>query len=141
MKRPNILYTAVKALIANDQSKVLVLRQADPTISGYKRYHLPGGIIELGETVKESLVREVYEELGVQSSVGRLVDVGEWFAERDEDVMQFVALFYECHIETANFKLQEAEVDDAYWVGVDEIDAIDIMEPSKTIVRNFLHTL
>jgi hypothetical protein len=41
MKQPNILYTAVKALIKNDEGKVLVLKQSDPTITGDNQYHPP----------------------------------------------------------------------------------------------------
>lgn len=140
MQQPNILYTAVKALIKNEQGKVLVLRQADPTMTGYNQYHLPGGIVELGESVRDNLAREVYEELGVQGSVGRLIDVGEWFARRDDDVMQFIGLFFECQIKTADFVLQKAEVDHACWVGQDDIDTTDILEPSKSIMRQYLQT-
>ena len=37
-----VVYTAVKALIKNDEGKVLVLKQSDPTISGANQYHPPG---------------------------------------------------------------------------------------------------
>jgi ADP-ribose pyrophosphatase YjhB (NUDIX family) len=103
MKRPNILYTAVKALIKNDEGKVLVLKQSDPTITGANQYHPPGGIVELGETVAECIVREVEEEAGVKSVVKHLFGVGEWRAERG-----------------------------------DEINTLDILEPSRSIIQRFL---
>lgn len=140
MKRATILYTAVKALIKNDEGKVLVLKQADPTITGDDQYHPPGGIIELGETIEECIIREIREEIGVDSTVERLFDVGEWFAERNDDVMQFVGLFYVCKLGSTDFKLQESEVGDISWVGVDEIDSFDIVEPSKSIIKQFLES-
>jgi hypothetical protein len=52
--------------------------------------------------------------------------------------MQFVGLFYVCRIQNSNFVLQASEVGGVLWVGVDEIDTIDIVEPSKSIIKRFL---
>lgn len=136
--QPNILYTAVKALIKNDEGKVLVLKQSDPTITGANQYHPPGGIIELGESVKECVEREVKEELGVTSHATRLFDIGEWRAVRETDVMQFVGIFYVCELDNSGFVLQQEEASEAYWVGEDEVDSLEIMEPSRSIIKRFL---
>ncbi len=133
-----ILYTAVKALIKNDEGKVLVLKQSDPTITGVDQYHAPGGIIEFGETLVECVAREVEEEVGVRPTVGKLFDVGEWSAVRNDLNMQFVGLFYICELPSYDFVLEEKEASEAYWVGIDTIDSIDIMEPSKTVIRQLL---
>ena len=133
-----ILYTSVKALIKNDEGKVLVLKQSDPTITGSNQYHPPGGIIEFGETLIECVVREVEEEIGVRPVVGKLFDVGEWTAVRDDLQMQFAGLFYECVLPFYEFDLEEEEVSEARWVGLDAIDSSDILEPSKSIIKRFL---
>ena len=133
-----ILYTAVKALIKNTEAKVLVLKQADPTITGGNQYHPPGGILELGESLKECVEREVEEEIGVKCKAKQLFDVGEWQAERGKDTMQFVGLFYVCELEPGPFILQEQEASEIEWVGIDEIDTLDILEPSRSIIRRFL---
>jgi 8-oxo-dGTP diphosphatase len=138
MKTPNILYVAVKALISNRDGKVLVLKQSDPTITGHNRCHPPGGIVELGESLEEALVREVQEETGVKAKVVRLFDVGEWYAERGDDVMQFVGLFYECRIESEDFVIEESEASKAKWVGLEDLDHTDIIAPSDVIIRKFL---
>lgn len=138
MKMPTTLYTAVKALIQNGDGKVLVLKQSDTTITGGNQYHPPGGIVELGESLKECVEREVEEEIGVKATATLLFDVGEWRAERNDDVMQFIGIFYICEISENEFVLQTEEVSEAYWVGLDEIDHLDILEPSKTIIKRFL---
>lgn len=137
-KRPNIQYVAAKGLILNDSGKILVLKQSDPTISGNGQFHPPGGIVEPGESVKECLVREIAEEIGVSAEVGQLVDVGEWYAERDDNTMQFIGIFYECKISIDDFKLQSSEVSKVAWVGIDDIDNFNIIEPSKSIIKSFL---
>src|SRR5262249_29288713 len=50
---------AVSAAIIRD-SKVLIVRRARPPAAGL--YTLPGGGVEVGETLKEAVVREVREE-------------------------------------------------------------------------------
>ena len=137
-RRPNIQYIAAKGLILNDSGKVLVLKQSDPTISGNGQFHPPGGIVEPGESVKECLVREIAEEVGVSAEVKQLVDVGEWYAERGDDTMQSVGIFYECKIPNDNFELQFSEVSEIAWVGIDDIDNFNIIEPSKSIIKSFL---
>ena len=137
---PNILYTAVKALIKNEEGKVLVLKQSDPTISGTNQYHPPGGIIEFGETVVECVAREVHEEVGIRPEVGRLFNIGEWHSVREDLHMQFVGLYYTCTLPSYEFTIQKDEASEAVWVDLDIIDSIDILEPSKSIIKQYLQT-
>lgn len=51
-------------MIIEKQDKVLLLRRAIPPFSG--RWSLPGGHIELGETVEKAAVREASEETGLK---------------------------------------------------------------------------
>jgi 8-oxo-dGTP diphosphatase len=46
------------AIFRDDQ--VLIVRRARPPAHGV--YTLPGGVVEIGESLREALVREVYEE-------------------------------------------------------------------------------
>ena len=53
---------AVSAAILRD-GHVLIVRRARPPAQGL--YTLPGGAVEVGETLIETLIREVREELGM----------------------------------------------------------------------------
>jgi len=50
---------------------------------GWDSYFLPGGHVEFGESVKEALVREIKEEMGVDAVVGKFIDVIENIYEYD----------------------------------------------------------
>ncbi|MBV9203592.1 MAG: NUDIX hydrolase [Alphaproteobacteria bacterium] len=45
--------------------RVLVVRRANPPMPG--RWGFPGGVLELGETVAQGAMRELFEETGVEA--------------------------------------------------------------------------
>jgi 8-oxo-dGTP diphosphatase len=49
------------------EGRVLVGRRARPPFDG--RYSLPGGVVELGETLAEAAARELFEETGVEAEI------------------------------------------------------------------------
>jgi ADP-ribose pyrophosphatase YjhB (NUDIX family) len=65
-----IFRIGVFALIFNQEKQILLGHRRD-----IDWWNLPGGGMELGETVDEALCREVREETGLEVKVGRLVGV------------------------------------------------------------------
>ncbi len=59
---PTRPYLAVSAAIFRGE-RVLIVRRARPPAQGL--YTLPGGLVELGETLVEAVAREVREETGL----------------------------------------------------------------------------
>jgi 8-oxo-dGTP diphosphatase len=51
--------------VAMRGDRVLVVRRANPPMSG--RWGFPGGVLELGETVAQGAMRELFEETGVEA--------------------------------------------------------------------------
>lgn len=52
--------------------RILLVRRAIPPEVG--RWVVPGGYVDLGETVRDAAVREVYEETGLSVELERLLD-------------------------------------------------------------------
>jgi ADP-ribose pyrophosphatase YjhB (NUDIX family) len=50
---------------------------------------LPGGTLEEGETLRDGLVREMIEELGVKPDVGPLLSAQEFFSSDGRHVLDF----------------------------------------------------
>ena len=62
----------VTAAIIQDQERYFVARRGPgEKLSGL--WEFPGGKVEPGETLQESLTREIKEELGVEAVVGRVL--------------------------------------------------------------------
>ena len=57
-----------------DSARLLVKRLTDP---GRGRWSFPGGLLELGENIREAAKREVREETGLDTEIDCLVDVEE----------------------------------------------------------------
>ena len=67
--KPNSVVPAAVAVVAREDGAVLMIRRTD---NGY--WALPGGAIEMNESVAEAAVRETFEETGIQVEVTGLVD-------------------------------------------------------------------
>jgi ADP-ribose pyrophosphatase YjhB (NUDIX family) len=65
----------VGAMIFDEKGRVLLARRGKPPGKGL--YTVPGGRVELGETLTRACAREVREETGLEVDVGRLVEVVE----------------------------------------------------------------
>ena len=76
MKTPML---AADALILFDGGIVLIRRE-NPPYQGY--YALPGGFVEVGETVEEAAKREAKEETGLEITLLKLVGV---YSKPDRD--------------------------------------------------------
>ena len=72
-----------------------VLLQSVPGDPGYA---FPGGHIAFGETAKETLTREFFEETGAEASVGRLLFTGEIFFPWDGRPSHQICLYFETAI-------------------------------------------
>ena len=69
-KMPDRLGVAANGFIRDKTGKILLQQRADNGFWG-----LPGGNVELGESVEQTVVREVYEETGLEVRVERLIGI------------------------------------------------------------------
>ena len=76
--------------------RVLLIRRGGPPLEG--EWSLPGGMLELSETLEEGVLRELHEETGMQVRVLALVEVFERIIRDDNDRTKyhFVIADYLC---------------------------------------------
>jgi 8-oxo-dGTP pyrophosphatase MutT (NUDIX family) len=103
-----ILLVFASAVVRDDAGRVLWQRRAD-----FGWWGLPGGILELDESLPQCVVREVYEETGLRIEPTRLLGV---YSSPDFDVtypngdqVQQVTVCFECRVEIGDWGLEIGE--------------------------------
>ena len=80
----------IKALIINN-GKLLMIKER---VRGEVIYDFPGGGMDFGETVKETLHREVKEEISLEIEIGQILGV--WSFMISDASVQILCIAYQC---------------------------------------------
>ncbi len=64
---------SIYTIIRNNREELLLLKRSQDSNNNPGKWDLPGGKMELDETLKEALVREVQEETGISIAPGGIV--------------------------------------------------------------------
>jgi mutator protein MutT len=127
---------SVGAVIVDD-GRVLLIKRGQPPLQG--RWSLPGGVVELGETLQEALVREVREETGLDVEVGPVVEVLERI-EREDDARveyHYVIIDYRCRVRGGRLACG-SDAADAQWVAASDIPSFGVTTAVAGVVHKAL---
>jgi ADP-ribose pyrophosphatase YjhB (NUDIX family) len=130
---PERPFLAVSAAIIRD-GRVLIVRRANPPAHGL--YTLPGGVVELGETLEEAIRREVVEETGLLiepvALAGHREVIGRDAAGRIQ--RHFVILAFAARWLSGEPRLN-GELSEAAWLRPDELAGLKTTEGLAEIVE------
>jgi 8-oxo-dGTP diphosphatase len=73
MAKPRTPLVAADCVVFDAKGRVLLIRRGHPPFKG--RYALPGGFVDIGETVEDACRRELAEETGLVAGRLRLVGI------------------------------------------------------------------
>ena len=109
-------------LIEDTSTNKVVLQYRSP--ERYKKwsgYAFPGGHIEEGESLVESVIREAYEETGLTIANPKLVAVKDW--EPDEGG-RYIVFCYKATEFTG--QLRSSDEGEVSWVEKDQLEKLDL---------------
>ncbi len=130
---------AVYALIRHNHHVLLV-----STIRSQK-YYLPGGGVEIEESLHAALKREVKEETGIEIEVGQLTRFKEDFFYYDplDEAYHSLLFFYTARPQTftlaSDDEVQDGEVENPRWVPWKDLQARDFHNHGE-IIMQMLHS-
>jgi 8-oxo-dGTP diphosphatase len=73
MPKPETPLLTVDAVILYDNNKIVLIRRKNPPYQG--ELALPGGFVDIGETVENACIREAREETNLKVKINKLIGV------------------------------------------------------------------
>lgn len=127
----------VGGVVVHD-GRVLLVRRAKEPLRG--RWVVPGGTVELGETLEEAVTREVREETGILVRPLEVMTVFDRIERRDGTVAyHYVIVDYRCAFVSGAL---EAATDalEAAWVAEADLDRYELPALALELVRRAFRT-
>jgi len=121
---PERPYASVAACVFKD-NKVLLIKRAKPPSQG--RWSVPGGMIELGETLEDAARRELEEEGGIEIKTGRIFNVENLIVpDGDGKVLfHYVVTYLTAYYRSGTIRPGSDELD-ICWAARDELPQFDM---------------
>jgi ADP-ribose pyrophosphatase YjhB (NUDIX family) len=132
----NSLVVGSSAIVMDGRNRILLQRRSD---SG--NWALPGGTMDIGETLAESAIREVREETGFDVQIERIVgvysDPSHVFAYDDGEIRQEFSICLACTIEGGSLRVS-SESTAVEFFALEDIAGIEMHESIRIRIRDYL---
>ncbi len=115
-------------------SRVLLVRRATEPLKG--EWSVPGGMLELGEKLRDGVRREVLEETGLVIEPGEVLDVFDSIFTDGQGRTQYhyVLIDFLCRPITGEAKAG-TDVSEVRWVSKNDLSGMGLRESSEQVVR------
>jgi 8-oxo-dGTP diphosphatase len=135
MKReyPDSPLVGVGAVIIED-GRVLLVKRGHPPLAG--EWSIPGGVLELGETLREAAIREAREETCLVVEPADLLGVYDRVL-RDDDgrtLYHYVLIDFLCHRMGGEASAAD-DADEVRWFAPEETAALALPEDTAEVIR------
>jgi len=114
--------------------RALLIKRGHPPLMG--EWSIPGGTLELGETLLEGVARELAEETGMEVRVLDLIEVFERVFRDDAGKARyhFVILDYLCEVVSGDARAG-SDVTDVAWVSEPELERYSLTPTATRVIR------
>ena len=134
----NSLVVGGSAVVTDEHGRILLQRRSDNRL-----WALPGGMMDIGETFGQSVVREVEEETGIRVVPERIVgiysDPKHVFAYDDGEVRQEFNICLACRIVGGELRRSEESLEVEFFSAAD-IDRLDLHPSIRRRIQDLLES-
>jgi ADP-ribose pyrophosphatase YjhB (NUDIX family) len=116
------------------QGRVLLIKRGSPPLLG--EWSLPGGAVELGETLRAAAEREAREETGLIVKAGEVLEVLDRIVPGKDAAPQFhyVLIDFLCTVQGGEL-CAGGDAADARWGGESELAEYKLEQPALDVIR------
>ncbi|MXY45519.1 MAG: NUDIX domain-containing protein [Chloroflexi bacterium] len=112
---PDAVHIAASGIVYNGKGGVLLENRAD---NGW--WGLPGGHVDVGESVEQAAIREILEETGIRTRVKRLVGIYSdpkfnVIGAYSDGLIHFVVMIFECEYLSGDLEVSNESADVRYF--------------------------
>ena len=135
MKRlyPSRPIVGVGAVIVHEGKILLEKRKSAP---GKGKWSIPGGLVELGESIQQAVVREVKEETGLEVEEPRLIDVVSHISLNEEGKVKYHYVIVNYLVKARRGVPKAAsDADELKWIPFGEVEEYDLTKSFGTFFR------
>ncbi len=127
----------VGAVIVDDRGRVVLIKRRYDPLAG--RWSLPGGAVELGETLEASVAREMLEETGLDVDVGPVIEVFDRITLDDDRRVRYhyVLVDYLCWPVGGDLRAG-GDVDDAVFVNPADLTKYNLTVKATAVIERAL---
>jgi 8-oxo-dGTP diphosphatase len=121
-----------------DQGRVLLVRRGHPPLQG--EWSLPGGALELGETLQQGVVREILEETGLVVLPLGIVEILDRITLNEElgrVQCHYVLIDFACRV-TGGTLSSGSDADEARWVEQDALGEYRLAPVTVRVIEKAL---
>lgn len=125
---------SVGAVVIDGDRVVLIKRGHEPLKGAWS---IPGGVVEIGETLHAALIREVREETCLDVEVGPVVEVLDRI-NRDRDgrvEYHYVIVDYLCRVVGGSLA-GASDAEEARWVAHDDLAILGVTARTMAVIGN-----
>jgi 8-oxo-dGTP diphosphatase len=126
----------VGAVVVRDGKALLIKRGHEPRKG---EWSLPGGIVELGESLVDALRREMREETGLEISIGPHIETFDRIHHDTEGRVRFhfVIVDYLC-VAADGEPIAGTDAEAVAWASADELDRYQVNAHAAAVIRKGL---
>jgi len=130
---PDVPIIGVGAVVIA-QGRIVLVKRAHEPLKG--EWNLPGGGVELGESLQHACAREVLEETGLEVQVGSVIEVFDRITRDEQGQVQyhFVLVDYLCRVVGGTLR-SGSDASDIALADPFELDSYGLTEKARQVIE------